>query len=86
MTAGRPVDLLMVGCVEFLTKADVDVETATTDSSSREAGVDPRYRYCVYGIVVVSDTPLALPEFAHGGLGLVECLTGPASVFLTARE
>jgi hypothetical protein len=44
------------------------------------------HRYCVYGIVVLSDTPLALPEYAHDGLGQVECLTAPASVFLTAMR
>ena len=50
------------------------------------SGVDPRYRYCVYGIVVVSDTPLALPEYSHGDLGQVECLSAPASVFLAATQ
>jgi hypothetical protein len=44
------------------------------------------HRYCVYGIVVLSDTPLALPEYAHDGLGEVECLSAPASVFLTAIQ
>jgi hypothetical protein len=49
-------------------------------------GVDARYRYCVYGIVVVSDTPLALPEYSHGDLGQVECLSAPASVFFAATQ
>jgi hypothetical protein len=49
-------------------------------------GVDARYRYCVYGIVVVSDTPLALPGYSHGDLGEVECLSAPASVFLAATQ
>jgi hypothetical protein len=44
------------------------------------------HRYCVYGIVVLSDTPLALPEYAHDGLGHVECLTAPASVFRAAMR
>jgi hypothetical protein len=44
------------------------------------------HRYCVYGIVVVSDTPLALPEYSHAGLGYVEFVSAPASVFLTALE
>jgi hypothetical protein len=62
------------------------LETAASRSSSCEAGVGSRYRYCVYGIVVVSDTPLALPEYSHGGLGQVECLSAPASLFVTAMQ
>ena len=61
-------------------------ETATSRSSGCETGVAARHRYCVYGIVVVSDTPLALPEYCHGGLGQVECLSAPESVFLTAMQ
>ena len=34
----------------------------------------------------VSDTPLALPEYSHGGLAEVECLSAPASIFLTAIQ
>ena len=45
------------------------VETATDGSSSREVGAGLRHRYCVYGIVVLSDTPLALPEYTQDGLG-----------------
>jgi len=41
------------------------------------AGAASRYRYCVYGIVILSDTPLALPSDAQGGLG---------SVFVTATQ
>jgi hypothetical protein len=45
----------------------------------------PRFRYCVYGVVIVSDIPLALPEcFDCGRLGEVECQSAPASLFLTA--
>ena len=43
-----------------------------------------RYRYGVYGIVVVSDTPLALPLYADAGLGSVELHGAPASMFLAA--
>ena len=35
---------------------------------------------------VVSDTPLALPDYSQGGLGRVECRSAPASVFLTAMQ
>jgi hypothetical protein len=45
-----------------------------------------RHRYCVYGIVVLSDTPLALPECTQDGLGQVECLNAPASFFLTVTQ
>ena len=64
----------------------MDVETATSGSSSREAGGEPRHRYCVYGITVVSDMPLALPEYSQGGLGQVEVLSAHASVFLAAMQ
>jgi hypothetical protein len=40
----------------------------------------------VYGIVVVSDVPLALPEYLHGGLGQVECVSAPPAVFLSATQ
>jgi hypothetical protein len=62
------------------------VETASSGSSSREADVHARYRYCVYGMVIVSDTPLALPEYSHGGLGQVEYVSAPASFFVTAMQ
>jgi hypothetical protein len=45
-----------------------------------------RYRYGVYGIAITSDTRLPLPEYAGGGFAQVECLTAPASVFLTATR
>jgi hypothetical protein len=61
-------------------------ETATSGSSGCEAEVASRYRYCAYGLVIVSDTPLALPEYSHGGLGEVECHSAPASVFRTATR
>jgi len=44
------------------------------------------HRYCVYGIVVVSDTALALPEYSDGGLGQVECRSAAAPVFLAAAQ
>ena len=62
------------------------VKTATNSSSSCEAGGDRRHRYCVYGIVVASDRPLALPEYADGGLGQVEILSADASVFIAAMQ
>ena len=48
--------------------------------------VTARHRYCVYGIAVVSDTPLALPRYSDGGLGEVECLSGSASFFHRAAR
>ena len=48
--------------------------------------VTVRHRYCVYGIVVVSDTPLALPQYSDGGLAEVECLSGSASFFHRATR
>jgi hypothetical protein len=62
------------------------VEVPSGVDYNPEAAIDARHRYCVYGIAVVSDTPLALPDFAYGGLGQVECLSAPASVFLEARR
>ena len=56
------------------------------DETLKDNLAGSRYRYCVYGIVVVSDTPLALPEYSHDGLGQVECLSAPASVFLAAMQ
>jgi len=62
------------------------VRTPTGSLCSREARGDPPYRYCVYGIVVVSDTPLDLPDYYGGALGQVEYRSAPASVFLTAMR
>ena len=42
------------------------------------------HRYCVYGIVIASDAPLALPEYSHGDLGGLECLSASASFFRDA--
>ena len=62
------------------------VETATNGSSSWEAGVGSRHRYRVYGIVISSDIPLALPADTQGGLALVECISASATAFLAATE
>jgi hypothetical protein len=43
-------------------------------------------RYGVYGITVVSDTPLALPDYSDSALGKVEFVSAPASVFLAAMH
>jgi hypothetical protein len=61
-------------------------ETTKSGSSSHDNGVGSHYRYCVYGIVVESDTPLALPEYCDGGLGQVEYVSAPARTFLTAMQ
>src|SRR5438309_966712 len=62
------------------------IETATNGSSSWEAGVESRHRYRVYGIVISSDIPLALPADTQGGLALVECISASATAFLAATE
>jgi hypothetical protein len=46
--------------------------------------VSGAYKYCVYGITVTSDIPLALPEHADGHLAAVEIRTAPASFFAEA--
>jgi hypothetical protein len=61
------------------------VETATI-GAPRTAGTDGQYRYCVYGIGIVSDTPLGLPEYADGGLGHVACAIAPESTFVEAMR
>jgi hypothetical protein len=43
----------------------------------------PPYRYSVYGIEVLSDTPLALPACTGGGLATVEFRSAAESDFLT---
>ena len=62
------------------------VEAQTSGVSGGDADVDLRYRYGVYGIDVASDIPLALPDYSDGGLGRVECLSAPASVFVRAMQ
>jgi hypothetical protein len=39
------------------------------------------YQYCVYGITVHSEIPLALPELREGGLAQVQIRTAPAALF-----
>ena len=56
----------------------------TTNTRSR--GGSDFYRYCVYGVGIVSDRPLNLPAHDHGALCDVECLRAPASFFLEAIE
>jgi hypothetical protein len=48
--------------------------------------VDSRHHYCVYGIGIVSDRPLTLPQYSHDTLCDVECLQAPASAFQMAIE
>lgn len=40
----------------------------------------PRFRYCAYGVGIVSDVPLALPEYADNGLGEIEYCSATASL------
>jgi hypothetical protein len=44
------------------------------------------HRYCVYGIEIASDSPLALPNYSHDALGHVECLQAPGPIFEKAIE
>ena len=44
------------------------------------------YRYCVYGIGIVSDSPLDLPAYEHDALCEVQCRRAPAAFFLKAVE
>ena len=50
----------------------------TTARSNRSTN---GHRYCVYGVGVVSDTPLDLPAYEHDPLCDVECLRAPAAFF-----
>jgi hypothetical protein len=50
-----------------------------------EAGADG-YRYRVYGVGIVSDSPLGLPAYDHDAVCEVECLRAPAAFFLSAVE
>jgi hypothetical protein len=64
----------------------VALESSDRASSGRDRGAGPRHRYCVYGIEVVSDVPLALPAYTDAGLGGVECASAPASFFERALQ
>jgi hypothetical protein len=44
------------------------------------------YRYCVYGIDIVSDTPLTMPRHALDPLRHVTCVRAPAATFDAATE
>jgi len=44
------------------------------------------YRYCVYGIDIVSDTELTMPRHAHEPLCHVACVRAPAAAFAGAIE
>jgi len=47
---------------------------------------DSSYRYCVYGIDLVSDTPLTMPRHAHEALCHVSCVRAPQALFARAIE
>jgi hypothetical protein len=50
-------------------------------ASSFDAGPKLQYRYGVYGIRVLSDAPLDLPEYSDDGLACVELVTARGSSF-----
>ncbi len=52
-----------------------DTLTDSLDVAAPPAQVP--HRYCVYGITVGSELPLALPEYAHGELAMIELRTAP---------
>jgi hypothetical protein len=53
-------------------------------ASAFEAGSDLRHRYGVYGIRVLSDARLDLPEYSDDHLGYVECVTARPPSFADA--
>jgi len=55
-----------------------------SDAAAGTMAVSP-YRYCVYGITLNSEIPLALPEHGYGELGQIELQTAPASCFSEAK-
>jgi hypothetical protein len=57
----------------------VAARSSTCDSTTR-------YRYRVYGLTLISDTPFALPGVDGGGLAQVEFRTAQASVFRQATS
>ena len=56
-------------------------ETSVLEAAGREPSADFPYRYCVYGIIVHSEIPLALPANGEGELGEIELRAAPASYF-----
>jgi hypothetical protein len=47
---------------------------------------DSSYRYCVYGVGIVSDTPLTMPRHALDPLRQVTCVRAPAARFDAAIQ
>jgi hypothetical protein len=47
---------------------------------------DSSYRYCVYGIDIVSDTALTMPRHVHEPVCHVACVRAPAALFARAIE
>ena len=77
LQAPRPT-LRLPGPIE-----NVTVETAP--GSSVYEAVDQPYKYGVYGVVVTSDVPLALPGYGDGdALARIECVGAPAAAFEAA--
>lgn len=64
------------------------IATAALNTSRdvREVRADSLYQYCVYGITVRSEIPLALPEAGDGRLALVELRMASASHFSNAID
>ena len=62
-------------------KESVLRETGALDAAVRKPSADFPYRYCVYGIIVHSEIPLALPARGDGELGEIELRAAPASYF-----
>jgi hypothetical protein len=56
-------------------------ETGALDVALRKPSAGSPYSYCVYGIVVHSEIPLALPARGDGELGEIELRVAPASYF-----
>jgi hypothetical protein len=47
---------------------------------------DIPHRYCVYGITILSEIPLALPTQGHGDLARIELRTAPPAYFADATR
>lgn len=55
-------------------------------SLDTESVAGPSYQYCVYGVTLRSNIPLALPTDGYGELARIELRTAPASYFLDAQR